>query len=82
MSEIEHRFAYHPPQDAETVLDHEWVRGQLGELALELADLLPSCREASLAVTKLEEAMFWANAAVAREPRPLVDVLAPAGSDA
>ena len=27
----------------------------------------PPCREQSLAITALEEAMFWANAAIARE---------------
>jgi len=36
--------------------------------AEELVDLTgPSTREQSLAITHLEEAMFWANAALARE---------------
>jgi hypothetical protein len=32
----------------------------------DLVDLMPPGREASLAATKMEEAMFWANAAIAR----------------
>lgn len=31
---------------------------------------LPDGREKSLAMTRLEEVMFWSNAAIAREPQP------------
>jgi hypothetical protein len=30
--------------------------------------LVPDGREKSLALTKIEEAMFWANAGIARQP--------------
>jgi len=35
-------------------------------LAEKIDQVAPDCREKSLAVTHLEEAVFWANAAVAR----------------
>lgn len=67
MSEdIQHRFAYHPPKDQEAVKAHERIRAYLGQLAAELDETLPAGREKALAITKIEEAMFWANAAIAR----------------
>ncbi|WP_306365460.1 hypothetical protein [Nocardia sp. CC227C] len=42
------------------------------ELADQLEDVLPSGREAALAMTKLEEAFLWAAACLARN-RPLDD---------
>jgi hypothetical protein len=59
------RFYYHAP-DAEAVKRHEDVRSRIRNVALSLDNLLPEGREKSLAITKLEEAMFWANAAIAR----------------
>jgi len=44
------------------------VRGECLSLAAFLADRLPDSREARTAVTKLEEAMFWALASIARDP--------------
>lgn len=35
-----------------------------------LCNVCPSSRELSLALTKLEEVVFWANAAIAREDVP------------
>lgn len=65
--EIKNRFAFHPADTRERQEAHEAVRGQLRYAADYLNDLLPEGREKSLAVTKLEEAMFWANAAIARQ---------------
>lgn len=42
------------------------VRAYLGQMAQEFDMILPIGREKSLVMTKLEEAMFWANAAIAR----------------
>lgn len=64
--EIERRFDYNPPKDDEARLDHEFVRHTLKTTAEHLIDTIPESRELSLAITKLEEAMFWANAAIAR----------------
>jgi hypothetical protein len=62
---LEHNFAYHAP-DEDKVLLHQEVRQNCEWLAKDFDNLLPVGREKSLAMTKLEEAMFWANAAVAR----------------
>lgn len=66
--EIAHRFAYHPPKNEATVKAHERVRQLLGEAAQELDALLPADRprEKALTQTSLEDAMMWANAAIAR----------------
>lgn len=64
--DIENRFAYHPPKNEETKNEHQLVRDQLKTLAHYWNGNLPEGREKSLAITKLEEAMFWANAAIAR----------------
>lgn len=65
-ADIETRFAYHRPKDQETASTHETVRAACGGLALELSLLVPDRRELALAVTKIEEAMMWANAGIAR----------------
>ena len=43
------------------------MRESCDQLAAALDDLLPDGREKAVALTKVEEAMFWANAAVARQ---------------
>ena len=69
--QLEHRFAHHPPKDEATVEAHQTVRNTLLEAADTIVGVTgaPS-REQSTALTKLEEAMFWANAAIARGAGP------------
>lgn len=73
--EIAHRFAYHPPRNEATVKAHERVRALLGSVAQELDALLPADRprEKALTQTQLEEAMMWANAAIARSRLGVTD---------
>src|SRR4051794_7479053 len=63
--ELARRFNHHAPDDEDTVQRHQQVRTALLDTAEELVEITgaPS-REQSLALTHLEEAMFWANAAI------------------
>ena len=66
--ELSRRFNFHPADTEEKADKHEKVRAVCLVAAEELVDVTGApCREQSLAVTALEEAMFWANAAIARE---------------
>ena len=65
--DIAHRFAFHAATTDEKRDAHTSVRQLCRQLADALNDRLPDGREKSVAVTKLEEAMFWANAALARQ---------------
>jgi len=67
-TDIVNRFEYHAPNSDYRRRMHENIRNELKTAALNLNDILPEGREKSLAITKLEEAMFWANAAIARQP--------------
>lgn len=62
---IENDFKYHAP-NAEKIVDHQHVR-EAGLLMAQLfVHLLPEGRELSTALTKVEEAVMWANAGIAR----------------
>lgn len=65
--DIEHRFAFHAATTEEKRDAHTSVRQQCRQLADALNEQLPEGREKSLAMTKLEEVMFWGNAALARQ---------------
>lgn len=66
-ADIEHRFAFHAASTEEKRDAHASVRQACRRLADELNERLPEGREKALVITKLEEAMFWANAALARQ---------------
>lgn len=66
--ELKHRFRFHPANTEEKQSAHEEIRDVCFTAADKIVELTgPMSREQSTAVTKLEEAMFWANAAVARD---------------
>lgn len=63
--DLENRFTYHPPK-ADQPERYQVIRTKTKELAELITRLTPVSREQSLALTKLEEASFWANASIAR----------------
>jgi putative hemolysin len=63
--DIDNRFMFHPATEV-TAPMHDKVRNDCRLLAHKIDKMLPESREKSLALTKLEEAMMWANAAIAR----------------
>jgi hypothetical protein len=46
--------------------EHTDIRRSCYQLAIVVNEAVPDGREKSTAITKIEEAMFWANAALAR----------------
>lgn len=64
--DLEKRFNFHPANTQETKDKHEATRRWSLEHAVLIYKILPKCRERSLAITALEEAMFWVNAGIAR----------------
>ena len=63
--DIYNRFTYHPPINDQTVC-YARLRNEARKLALSIAENTPPSREQSLALTHLETAIFFANAAIAR----------------
>lgn len=62
---IENNFKYHSPSTDQQV-KYVALREKAKELAYLLEESCPNSREKSLAMTKLEESVMWANAGIAR----------------
>lgn len=62
---IENNFKYHEPKDDQP-LRYEKIRAKAKELAYVINESTPSSREQSLAFTALEETVYHANSAIAR----------------
>ncbi len=67
VNRVDNDFTHHPPINAPRENLHNNVRIKTKELALFFVNNCPLSRELSLALTNLETAMFWANAAIARQ---------------
>ena len=65
MDDLTNRFTYHAPKGDQPA-KYEEIRNEARLFAVTIDDLCPESREKSLAITKLEEAVFWANASIAR----------------
>lgn len=62
---FENNFRYHAPKDGQAE-KYEALRSKAKELAYLYDELAPNSREKSVAMTKLEESVMSANAAIAR----------------
>jgi len=67
LKRIDNDFVYHAPKEGQPATYAE-IRERCRLLAVHFAEVMPesAVRELSLALTKLEEAAFWANAGIAR----------------
>jgi len=66
---IEEATKHHAPIHDGIVGAHQDVRITIRIAMRALDELVPPGREKQLSMTKLEEAMFWANAGIARAQR-------------
>lgn len=69
--QLRHRFQFHPADADNTKEAHQRVRDACLAAAEEVVTVTGApTREQSMAITHLETAMFWANAAIARGDGP------------
>ena len=67
LTQIENSHTYHPPKAGLKQAErYEDMRATARRFASQMAHNCPASRELALALTKLEEAVMWANAAIAR----------------
>ena len=67
-NDLSNRFVHHAPINDQPNRYAE-IRAKLLEAASFITERTPKCREQSLAITKLEEAMYWSNASIARNEK-------------
>jgi len=63
---IDNNFKYHAPKEGQPGI-YEMLRAKGKDMAESIDYHCPNSREKSLAITKLEEAVMWANAAISRQ---------------
>lgn len=63
--QLENNFTYHSPKPGQNE-KYQQLRNRAKDLTYLIKELTPESREQSVALTNLETAIFWANAAIAR----------------
>ena len=63
--QINNNFKYHVPKENQPQI-YETIRATGKNFAEVVNTYCPNSREKSIAITKIEEAVMWANAAIAR----------------
>ena len=64
-NELDTRFTYHSPKEGQPET-YTRLRDYAHGLAIMFNNACPDSREKALAMTNLEQAVMWANAAIAR----------------
>jgi hypothetical protein len=62
---LERDFTYYAPK-GDQALRYSSLRGACKDMAALIIVTCPDSRERSLAITKIQEAVFWANSSIAR----------------
>jgi hypothetical protein len=65
LADLKNRFTYHGPKGDQQER-YEFLRATALGLAITISEKVPAGRERSLALTNLEQSIFWANAGIAR----------------
>lgn len=65
VNRLENNFTYHSPKDDQPQR-YVTLRDEAKRFAAIIIALTPPSREQSVALTNLEQTVFWANAAIAR----------------
>ena len=68
-AQLRDRFYHPPPHDKNDAAVHADIRAEVYNVACTFNAVLPPGQEALAAIWKLEEAMFWADEAIARDLR-------------
>ncbi len=69
-ADLDNRFTYHAPH-GDQIARYGMLRGAARNYAQIIVELTPQSREQAVALTNLEQATFWANAAIARNEKPI-----------
>ncbi len=64
IKQVERSFTYHSPKEDQPAR-YTHLRDKAKELAHDILHMVPPGREQSTAITKLEEAIMWANKGIA-----------------
>lgn len=77
--DLANRFTYHPPKAGQPE-QFQLIRSIAHSYATVINETCPDGREKSLSITKLEEVVFWANAAMARIKTDEAEITEPNGN--
>lgn len=69
VNQVANAFVHHAPLDDSQTERYGAIRQAMRQLAEQLIQDCPESRELSVALTRLEESMMWAIAAIARNER-------------
>ena len=76
--DLDKLFTYHPPKGSQPIR-YEEIRAAGKNLAFIIGCHCPESRERTIAIARIEEAVMWANAAIARNESEPQTVVSPDG---